>query len=429
MSNLNKLYRNFIILQEDERGYAKSDEKNLSGYSKIEAKGNTCKISFYAQNLREDDNYYMILICNKKENRSLINLGEIRPLSNGKMETSKEYTVDNIGGLGIGYDKISGAAIVKMKNDVPIIIMCGFINSEQINDNWKNYKIINANETNVKEKMDYIKKDEKKKKNNGKHREEIEDREEDTIEETKEIKVISEREEIEEVKEIKIVESNRDEVNKEEIVEEIEKIEEIEEIEERVELDNNPFNNGVTKNNPFINENNDVIESIKSEEIGKENINSRFDNYEKSIKENINDFKIRGSVGEYFEGLTSEFELCRNKFEEVKYCKWYKVSVNDLHEMCNMSNYNRYAVAYYPMLNYYPYIRKHKHFMLGYKCDKEGNLRYIVYGIPGTKSIDDQPYEGKTGFVTWVNDEDRDGIGCWLMFYDFKNSTVVVPMQ
>ena len=103
--------------------------------------------------------------------------------------------------------------------------------------------------------------------------------------------------------------------------------------------------------------------------------------------------------------------------------------VNDLHEMCNMSNYNRYAVAYYPMLNYYPYIRKHKHFMLGYKCDEEGNLRYIVYGIPGEKNKDEQPYEGKTGFVTWVSDESRDGMGCWLMFYDFKNSTVVVPMK
>lgn len=434
MSNLNKLYRNFIILQEDERGYSKSDEKSLSGYSKIEAKGNTCKISFYAQNLREDDDYCMLLICNKKENRSLINLGEIRPLSSGKMEVSKEYTVDNIGGLAIGYDKISGAAIVKMKNDVPIIIMCGFINSEQVSDNWKNYKIINANETNVKEKMDYLKKDEKKKRNNSKHRDE--EKEDDTIEEVKEIKVIKDREEIERVEEIEKVEVVEEIIEEIEIVEEDKRnnveeveIEDKEEIERVEQVENNPFNNGETKNNPFINENDSVIEFIKVEEDNNIDINNRFDKYERSIKENINEFKIRGSVGEYFEELASEFELCRNKFEEVKHCKWYKISVNDLHEMCNMSNYNRYAVAYYPMLNYYPYIRKHKHFMLGYKCDKEGNLRYIVYGIPGSKDIDDQPYEGKTGFVTWVNDEGRDGVGCWLMFYDFKNSTVVVPMQ
>ena len=45
----NKLYRNFIILQEDERGYSSENGKALSGYAKVEAKGDKCKISFYAQ--------------------------------------------------------------------------------------------------------------------------------------------------------------------------------------------------------------------------------------------------------------------------------------------------------------------------------------------------------------------------------------------
>ena len=88
-------------------------------------------------------------------------------------------------------------------------------------------------------------------------------------------------------------------------------------------------------------------------------------------------FEVRGSVGEYFEGIARGFENCRDKYQEIKYCKWYKVKVNDLYEMCNMSNYNKYTVAYYPMLNYYPYIKKYGKFMLGYKCDKEGNLKYI----------------------------------------------------
>ena len=39
MASNNKLYRNFVILQEDERGYSNSSDKTLSGYSKIEAKG------------------------------------------------------------------------------------------------------------------------------------------------------------------------------------------------------------------------------------------------------------------------------------------------------------------------------------------------------------------------------------------------------
>ena len=37
-------------------------------------------------------------------------------------------------------------------------------------------------------------------------------------------------------------------------------------------------------------------------------------------------------------------------YNELKYTKWYKIPVHDLHEMCNMSNYNKYTLAYYPML-------------------------------------------------------------------------------
>ena len=168
MSQLNKLYRNFIILQEDERGYTNSNDKTLSGYSKIEAKGDICKISFYAQNLRKDDEEYCIFaICNKKDTKKIINLGKINISDGGKAEITKEYPLDNVGGLGVSYDKISGAAIGKMKNNIPIIIMCGFINGEQPGESWKNYKVEKCAPGKSKDKMEYMKKEEKKKKHRG----------------------------------------------------------------------------------------------------------------------------------------------------------------------------------------------------------------------------------------------------------------------
>lgn len=450
MSQLNKLYRNFIILQEDERGYSSSNDKTLSGYSKIEAKGETCKISFYAQNLRhdEDEDYYILAICNKKDAKKIVNLGKLSVSEGGKAEVTKEYSIDNIGGLGIGYDKISGAAIAKMKNEIPIVIMCGFINGEQPSDSWKNYKVVKAAHDKGKHKHDDKKKDDKKKddkKKCDKHREDeatdviiqevteifkeedlepIEDYDEEIREEIELVQedenrsdpvnedVIEDRLTGEEIIQEDIIREEviRDEINQNELIQED-------------EIRRNPFENNNIDKNPF--DKNDV--NI-DENLSRGYIRNKFDEYEETI-EDKEEFKVRGSVGEYFEGLANGFECCRSKYDEIKYCKWYKVPVSDLHEMCNMSNYNRYAVAYYPMLNYYPYIRQHRYFMLGYKCDKEGNLRYIVYGIPGKRNIDDQPYEGKTGFVTWVSDESRDGSGCWLMFYDFKNSTVVVPME
>lgn len=391
MASNNRLYRNFVILQEDERGYANSEDKTLSGYSKIEAKGDKCKISFYAQNLKKDnDKYYMVLICSKKDIKQIVNLGPLEVTDKGKGEVTKEFNVSNIAGLNLDFDKISGAAIVKMNNDSPIFVMCGFLNGQQPTDNWKGYTIVKTRD--VRSTKYNIIKDSKKeiKKNDSKKRKVKEES-------------LSENEAKEEEKPI-IENPIRDEV------------------EVKIEPEE-------TKKEFAESEESEIIE----ENEPKENLRGKFEDYEDKIEANkefdpING-KIRGSIGEYFESIVDGFERDTDSIDELKYTKWYKVPVHDLREMCNMNNYNKYTLAYYPMLNYYPYIKKYGFFMIGYKCDSKGNLKHIIYGVPGKKDKDEQPYDGRTGFVTWVSIKNNANNGCWLMFYDFKNSTVVVPMK
>ncbi len=391
MASNNRLYRNFVILQEDERGYANSEDKTLSGYSKIEAKGDKCKISFYAQNLKKDnDKYYMVLICSKKDIKQIVNLGPLEVTDKGKGEVTKEFNVSNIAGLNLDFDKISGAAIVKMNNDSPIFVMCGFLNGQQPTDNWKGYTIVKTRD--VRSTKSNIIKDSKKeiKKNDSKKRKVKEES-------------LSENEAKEEEKPI-IENPIRDEV------------------EVKIEPEE-------TKKEFAESEESEIIE----ENEPKENLRGKFEDYEYEIEANkefdpING-KIRGSIGEYFESIVDGFERDTDSIDELKYTKWYKVPVHDLREMCNMNNYNKYTLAYYPMLNYYPYIKKYGFFMIGYKCDSKGNLKHIIYGVPGKKDKDEQPYDGRTGFVTWVSIKNNANNGCWLMFYDFKNSTVVVPMK
>jgi len=127
------------------------------------------------------------------------------------------------------------------------------------------------------------------------------------------------------------------------------------------------------------------------------------------------------------------FEELHGICNEIKRCSWYKVPAYTMEDMACCTDYNKYTVAYYPMVNYYSYISKFGHFLLGYKKDKENKMKYLVYGIAGTKSRNDQPYAGRTGFVTWVplvegKEEDND-YGYWLMFYDFRNSTIVIPVK
>ena len=391
MASNNRLYRNFVILQEDERGYANSEDKTLSGYSKIEAKGDKCKISFYAQNLKKDnDKYYMVLICSKKDIKQIVNLGPLEVTDKGKGEVTKEFNVSNIAGLNLDFDKISGAAIVKMNNDSPIFVMCGFLNGQQPTDNWKGYTIVKTRD--VRSTKSNIIKDSKKeiKKNDSKKRKVKEES-------------LSENEAKEEEKPI-IENPIRDEV------------------EVKIEPEE-------TKKEFAESEESEIIE----ENEPKENLRGKFQDYEDEIEANkefdpING-KIRGSIGEYFESIVDGFERDTDSIDELKYTKWYKVPVHDLREMCNMNNYNKYTLAYYPMLNYYPYIKKYGFFMIGYKCDSKGNLKHIIYGVPGKKDKDEQPYDGRTGFVTWVSIKNNANNGYWLMFYDFKNSTVVVPMK
>ena len=380
-----------MILQEDERGYANSEDKTLSGYSKIEAKGDKCKISFYAQNLKKDnDKYYMVLICSKKDIKQIVNLGPLEVTDKGKGEVTKEFNVSNIAGLNLDFDKISGAAIVKMNNDSPIFVMCGFLNGQQPTDNWKGYTIVKTRD--VRSTKSNIIKDSKKeiKKNDSKKRKVKEES-------------LSENEAKEEEKPI-IENPIRDEV------------------EVKIEPEE-------TKKEFAESEESEIIK----ENEPKENLRGKFEDYEDKIEANkefdpING-KIRGSIGEYFESIVDGFERDTDSIDELKYTKWYKVPVHDLREMCNMNNYNKYTLAYYPMLNYYPYIKKYGFFMIGYKCDSKGNLKHIIYGVPGKKDKDEQPYDGRTGFVTWVSIKNNANNGCWLMFYDFKNSTVVVPMK
>lgn len=409
MAQNGKLYRNFIILNEDEGGYSNSKDKTLSGYSKIQSKGELCKISFYVQNLKTDvGSYSMFLICDKKDGKSLVDIGELKFNDLGKGETIKEWNAENIADIGISYDKILGTAVANTKDGITVFVMCGFMNGKEPTDNWKKYKVVKGKDS-LKAIGGNAKKSEST--SSKKHKEVIEEKKVKETEFIKEVEVIEE----------KVVEEKKEKIKRDDEFEDAEYVN----IKSNEKADSDSFIESRIKEKMKKKMEDDSEVKVESAEVDFEEYESKIE--ERKIDEE--DFAIRGSIGEYFENIAEGFEVYRNKIKDIKHCKWYKVEVSDLYQMCNMSNYNKYTVAYYPMLNYYPYIKKHGHFMLGYKCDKDGNLKYIVYGIPGKKDKDEQPYEGKTGFVTWVSEKEDSNEGLWLMFYDYKNSTIVVPMQ
>ncbi|MGL5767881.1 MAG: hypothetical protein ACRCX8_19775 [Sarcina sp.] len=358
-----KLYRSFIILQEDERGHSISKDKPLSGYAKIEVKGDSCKIAFYAQNLKTDyGNCHMMLICNKKDAKVLIELGSMNITEQGKVESSHEYDSKDIGKTGFDYDKVVGAAIYKQIGGQMVYLMCGFLNGEQPSNNWKEYSKVQCSKDAKLEKKSYVKDDDKSKKKCDDDKGQDKDKQSSKTEEKKDDK-----------SNVKAPEKDCG----------CKEREEFDKYEENIEL----------------------VRSNKDKEP---------------------DFK--GAMGEFFSNIVVGLEEV-NVTDEIKNVKWYKVPVSCFEEMCNICNYNKYTTLYYPMLNYYPYIIKNGCFTIGLKCNEKGKIKYLIYGIKGTKEKVDQPYSGKTGFVTFVEGENSNEQGCWLMFYDFRNSMVVVPMK
>ncbi|MDP4177698.1 MAG: hypothetical protein Q8900_05075 [Bacillota bacterium] len=433
--------RYFIILQEEEKGYSLASDKLPSGYAKLEIKNDKCKISYYVQNLKKERQpYFMILICYKKGVEKVINLGELNIDDYGRTEISREYQSDNIGGSNISVDKVVGAAIVKFDGKFIFSVMSGFSVSEI--PEWKNLTVFTQAVEKVEEKIEV-------KSEFDKYESIIEtmkenpvnnhaDKEENALKENlepvsvndgnKAVETLSENDSdqiTETFAENDVLENAEpDTENKTRHEEENatqEQIQKIIEQEPNIKINEESPEEQI----PEMQNYEEPSQEIQNEEITEKlkpecySCNKKTENYL--------------SVNKFFTGVVEEFKELGDLCHEIKRCKWYEAEVKSVEYLYDTSNYDRYVVAYYPMLSYYEYIKSYGHFVLGYKCNINGELKYIVYGIKGRRHRKDQPFGGKTGFVTWIplkeDEENEDSLGYWLLFYDYKNTVVVVPVK
>ncbi|EPY2272166.1 hypothetical protein ACXAUS_000974 [Clostridium sporogenes] len=384
--------RYFIILEEDEKGYSLGVDKSASGYVKLENKNGKCKISYYVQNIKKQSSpYYMVLICNKKGSKDIIKIGEMNIDEYGRADICYEYPVDNIGNCGINADKISGAAIVKFLDSNIISVMSGFSTTDI--PAWKSFSIIESKE---RKKEDI--KEEKVNKT-------IFDKYEETIEEIK-------------TKDNNI---NKDEENKVKSVQEHK--------EKKLHSENREKGKDIKESNG---KDLDSEDREKGKDIEKSN-EKDLEKTKKTIGKNEDEKRNRQNIpigleGKYFRSLVEDLDTVDNITDEIKNCIWYKMDPKDEDDMRNTCNYDKFMVLYNPMLGYYSYIKKHGHYILGYKCDSSGNMKYLVYGIPGDKTRKDQPFKGKSGFVTWIESKENN-LGYWLMFYDYKTNNILIPVK
>lgn len=82
----------------------------------------------------------MILICNKRDMKNIIKIGEMNIDDYGRADVCYEYPIDDVAGSGISMDRVSGAAIVRILDNNIISVMSGFASTEI--PKWKDFAII-----------------------------------------------------------------------------------------------------------------------------------------------------------------------------------------------------------------------------------------------------------------------------------------------
>lgn len=406
-----------------------SSDKIPNGYVKLEIKNTKCKICFYVQNLKPmAKDYKMLLLSGDKNDGKAIDLGKAKIDSNGKCEINIEKSMDNLANNDISIDKIIGAAIAIVDGGKIDGVMCGF-SIKDIPEDWTKYKLVKEDDDyNTQEKPKEIKEIEKSKET--KKKEEVKEyKEAEKKEECKGEKEINQCNEEKEVycddrkheKQQDEIYSTDDIINPQNSLQELEQ----EETQEEKAGIGNEANQTMEKSS-----------KTESSNTMKNNTKSNamdFDGYEETIKGNLKNSFFRGASGEFFEYLVSGLEEVKDVMPEIKKCKWYKIRVKTLDDLYYITDYRKYSMIYYPMVNNYPYICKYGHYLFGYKLDENDNLKYMLYAVPGTKHPYDQPYGGKTGYVMWLpmekGKEGEKDPGYWIMFYDFKDATVCVPAK
>lgn len=434
--------RYFIILQEDEKGYSTDSNKFPTGYAKVEKKNNKCKVSYYVQNLRmSKDPYYMVLICDRKNDKRLVKLGSIDIDNYGRAEISHEYDVDNVANVNIPMDNIKGASIVTLDGSTVHGVLTGFANGSDLSD-WKSYAIIENKKRTKSEDKSEVKEELKQAKQGTvhvkekKHKEKSEEKKVTKEDNTREDNIFDKYEKnIENIKNIKEKTGDSPQISAKTITDDIkEKENQKAEIQEKEIVKENQKAE-IQEKNKYRDESEKQINENNEENNQYEPIKDR-DKHKKDKDKCANCAKNKEKIDmmdKFFCDLVEDLEEIKGVCPELGKCKWYKVDCKDLMNINPYMDSNKYNMVYYPMFNYYPYISRYGHYLLGYKYDKDGKVKYLVYAIPGTKAIYDQPFGGSTGFVTWFykkSDHNKDNsLGYWAMFYDFKNYTVVVPVK
>ena len=406
MSAKKSYNRFFIIFQEEDKGFGIAIDKQPTGYTKIETRNGKCKITVYVQNLSRDKGPYVCrLLDASKDNVLIASLGEIKIDETGRGETWWEYKEEDIASTGNTIERF-GVAAVMVEGEKLQAPLAGYAGKEK--QLWKQ-KLLEASRHKDKESH----KDEKTC-NDDVHEKELE-------EEAQKFKEYEEmlKKDMEEIQK-KEEEKEKEEKGKKEKQEKEEKEKKEKEEKEKKEKEEKEKKDKEEK------ECKDEKESLDIKDMQNNcQWSSSMDTY---IKDNNEKYHENADA---FHKILKEYEEDKDLEEEFNNVRWWKIPYNEYENYKGSGSYEHYCAVHhlkmsYPYMDYIKYFKKRGHSYFGIKYDKDGEVKYLMYGIEGEKVPQDQPYMGMTGFVKWIKPKKKNW-GMWIMYYNPYNGCIMIP--
>ncbi len=449
MSSSKRYKRYFIILENEDSGFENKPKKTPKGYAKIEVRNGKGTINVYVQDLKYYENgeyiYRNYLISTKGEN-ACVDTGTVMIDEKGKGELKNQLNPDNVDGEGKTIEDFNVVAIVaepiNKDNDNRNVLspLVGYINKEKVD--WKSVLI--SGETVKATENDDLDEEDKEK------YEKIME----AIKKTSEDLYIGPEEEDEEIEENEGIEKSQD------LVEVIENEDKNKEVKPKNKKEDTSENMDSNKHYDVEIEREEEKEEVEEEENSKEeDVNLEIENTNKENTKHYREIdynkdpvkdRIYGNhpkykpyhqvVYKYVKDMLKEYEEIEPFERNLNRCKWWKIDYN------SQSMYRGFLPFFGYILNTYYYspymcymgncndlMYKYGHYIFGVCYDRDKEVKYYVYGVPGRYLYKEQPFRGMTGFVYWHPLEDKKpekgDYGYWLHFVDAKTGNVVFPMK
>lgn len=421
--------RYFVILEEEDRGFSTSSSEGVKGYGKIEVRNDKGTLSLYCQNLRaleeKKESYRLYLISTKDAIKPIvIDIGPISADNNGRGEIIWTFNAENVKGSKRTLENFDTMALVveTLEESQRVVApLVGYIHKEKTS--WKSI---------LQKELYFSNKS----------------RQEKTFETFKE-KALQEPLETNEIKDINDVKEDSKEVNKIQVderntefqsnvkPEELMDNEEATKEEEVIIYEDMAIQEEViTKDEGVMRE--ETIAITESSPLEVEDIKSH---KEHSFQE---DWDVETTVlQQYIEATLKIFPRVELFDRNLRNYKWWQIQYNTqtiyrsympfISHLEILHNPYYYHYPYYYTSEYQNQLYRYQHYIFGIAYDEEKRAKYYVYGIPGKRTIEDQPYGGETGFIYWhpynYTGLSQEDFGYWLLHIDANTNGVVEPLM